>query len=433
MSEEKKYKVAIIGGGIAGITAAHELSKYDSFEITIFESNDSLGGLNQSIEIDNLNYDIGAFVYAETHCLFKTFPFLKDLYLPIIHYPMTIKGKNKYDVHPLSIKGYWKNFGTINFIFSIFSLFIAKIKYANYTSLPEYCKYFLGDRIYKKSGLQRYIKRLYKKEDVNVDIKLGYSRLRSLKNYSFRNIIKRFSKLDKDFIFNAKKRKCYVRPKSGFKIVFDHLEKHLLSQNVIINKNINIKGIQKKPNIFIIKYDNECLSFDRVISTIPFSITQRLIGIRPNFTPNYMKLLTLFYKGKCLLDSNVIYNYTNHGEWKRITVFSKYYGLEDNQDYFSVEITFDSIKDQTIEFYKQEFEKLVKIYSIAKNLSFQGSKIIPYAYPVFNEGETLIANKELTKIQEFGIDLVGRQGTFEYLSSDETMRTTQHYIRDVFL
>lgn len=43
-----KIKVAIFGGGIGGLTVAHELSKDNDFDITLYESNHEVGGLARS-------------------------------------------------------------------------------------------------------------------------------------------------------------------------------------------------------------------------------------------------------------------------------------------------------------------------------------------------------------------------------------------------
>ena len=45
-------KVIIIGGGLAGLTIAHELVKYN-FNVTIFEKQNILGGMAKSIRVKN--------------------------------------------------------------------------------------------------------------------------------------------------------------------------------------------------------------------------------------------------------------------------------------------------------------------------------------------------------------------------------------------
>ncbi len=48
-----KLSVAVVGGGIAGLTAAYELAKKGA-KVTVYEAEDRLGGLASSIEIDGL-------------------------------------------------------------------------------------------------------------------------------------------------------------------------------------------------------------------------------------------------------------------------------------------------------------------------------------------------------------------------------------------
>jgi len=137
----KKVRVAVIGGGVSGIAAAEELSRNPKYEVTLIERNSRLGGLNQSIEIDDLVYDIGTFVYTADHCLLETFPELKKSFVPITYAPINVKEHGKQDLHPISLQGYWRNYGTVNLALSAMSLLFAKIKYRNYKTLPDYCKY----------------------------------------------------------------------------------------------------------------------------------------------------------------------------------------------------------------------------------------------------------------------------------------------------
>jgi len=57
-----KPSVVIIGGGLAGLTAAHYLNKSSQFEITILEKLDRLGGRVLSFEYKGKQYDHGGFM-----------------------------------------------------------------------------------------------------------------------------------------------------------------------------------------------------------------------------------------------------------------------------------------------------------------------------------------------------------------------------------
>lgn len=50
--QNKKYKVAILGGGVAGLSAAHELINRN-FDVEIYEANDWLGGKARSVDVPN--------------------------------------------------------------------------------------------------------------------------------------------------------------------------------------------------------------------------------------------------------------------------------------------------------------------------------------------------------------------------------------------
>ncbi len=55
-------KVAVIGGGLAGLSAAYQLSKNKDLEVTLIESSNRLGGRVKSVKINNQFYDLGGFL-----------------------------------------------------------------------------------------------------------------------------------------------------------------------------------------------------------------------------------------------------------------------------------------------------------------------------------------------------------------------------------
>ena len=74
----KTQRIAIIGSGIAGLSAAYMLDK-KQYDVTVFECNDYLGGHTHTIAVDEplqtLNIDTGFIVYNN-----RTYPnFIKFL------------------------------------------------------------------------------------------------------------------------------------------------------------------------------------------------------------------------------------------------------------------------------------------------------------------------------------------------------------------
>ena len=57
---EGKQRVAVVGAGISGLAAAHQLSTADrSLEITVFEASDRLGGVLQTEHVDGFHLELG--------------------------------------------------------------------------------------------------------------------------------------------------------------------------------------------------------------------------------------------------------------------------------------------------------------------------------------------------------------------------------------
>ena len=55
--ESKKIKIAIIGGGFTGLTAAYDLSKDKKYDVTVIEKNKYLGGLASSFDMNKIPLD----------------------------------------------------------------------------------------------------------------------------------------------------------------------------------------------------------------------------------------------------------------------------------------------------------------------------------------------------------------------------------------
>ncbi len=67
LQRSKEQKIAIIGAGISGLTAAHTLKKLGYNNITVFEANDRVGGKVHTVEIDGYIYELGAIFLQEKY------------------------------------------------------------------------------------------------------------------------------------------------------------------------------------------------------------------------------------------------------------------------------------------------------------------------------------------------------------------------------
>jgi len=73
--DNREYDVIVVGGGIAGITAAAYLSKYN-IKTVIFEKNEKAGGLVKTFEFNGFKYDGGARAFENSGVIY---PMLKQL------------------------------------------------------------------------------------------------------------------------------------------------------------------------------------------------------------------------------------------------------------------------------------------------------------------------------------------------------------------
>jgi hypothetical protein len=419
-------RIAILGGGVAGVVLARELASSSAFSITLYERNRSLGGLHRSVEFGGAEYDIGAFVFDYEHALLKTFPFLYDHFVPIDYRSIVVTQQHTLDRYPMSMRGYLRDHGALSLIADAASLVAAKVHDRRRDSLPAFVHYYLGRRIYRRSGLKAYIERFYAVPDNEVDLEFAYQRLYALPaECGLRRNFARIVRESFDTTIAEQTWPCYVRPKEGFPYAYALIESALREDGVAVQLNAEIGRVERVGDTFALHMQDGTLErFDLVISTIPLGVMMRLIGKGGGRPPETTRLISLCYRFRGDLGFEracMLYNFTYEGDWKRLTLYSAQYGLLDGEHYFVVECTQRPDDPRTPDYHRQSFERhIARLPVLNGELKFQGSLVTDDAYPFFRRDDLARAEEARQVVTDYGIAIAGRQGSFNYMTAHAT-------------
>ena len=262
-----RKKIAILGGGLTGLTAAYYLSK-KNYQITLFEKEKVLGGLAAGFKKKDWQW----FLERTVHHLFVNDWEIRSLALEVgynkifFKSPLTASFDN-YRTFPVDSPQDLLNIPDLSFVDKIRGgLVLAFLKLSPF--LPIYEKYSAEAFLKKylgEEGWKRMFQGLFRK-------KFGKYAENILASFIWARIKKRTKKLG------------YFE--GGFQAFINFLQEFLEKSGVIIKKETQVEKIEKtKEKIFI---NNE--DFDKVISTLPTPI---LVKISQKIFPkNYLQQLT---------------------------------------------------------------------------------------------------------------------------------------------
>lgn len=419
-------RIAILGGGVAGVVLARELSEESNAQVELFERNSELGGLQRSQDIGGFQYDIGAYVFAYEHELLRTFPVLYDHFIPLAHRALVLTRHNTFDAYPMTMRGYLRDNGLRSIPANAARILAAKFIHRRRDSLLSYIKYYLGESIYRNSGLKAYIERFHATPDTDIDLEFALQRMWMLPEKC--SLRRNFVRIMGSALTNAPSLDtwdCLVRPREGFGAVYSIIGRELVDRGVALHLNSAIERIERKKKKFVIRFDDRRAEiFDLVISTIPIGTMLRLIGQPAARPPETVRLTTLCYRFQGDLgfaNADIIYNFTCDGAWKRINFYTRLYGKIDGDDCFLVECTHRPEARMTERILKLDFEDHVsRVPILLGALKYQGSIETDDAYPFFRRNDLQRIDQARRILEEYGIVLVGRQGTFTYSSAHLT-------------
>ena len=438
--------VAILGGGLTGLSAALYLSEYD-YDINIFEKENQLGGLVAGQIINNNIYEYGPhFFHTNNPEVLKVIKKIAGDKLIDFKRTILIKFLGKYFIYPLSVKEVFKKLPKKIVIRAILSLIRHNLKRIflrpQIINSENLLLGYYGDILYEMF-FKDYIYHVWGIPPKDFSIKFAEERIPKISasiflNKLFSPIRTKFSKkTTKNFVENVDGN--LYTTSEGYRGITTSLVNLLLNKGIKVHLNSEVKEIiidnnkitqiliEDKTNKNIKYYHFKC---DGVINTTPINeITSKLNVTVPDNIYKASKQLdfrSLVFVGILINKSSVLpvsFMYFREHSFNRI-YDSSYFG----HDTFTLDTTIlvaeisSSGNDEW--WLSDEYCKKKVIDDLLKENLLSQNDILEvnvyrykYGYPIYKLGYEENLQKLLDYLGNFkNFETAGRQGLFQYIN-----------------
>lgn len=444
---KRKKKIAIIGAGPAGITAAYVLSRDSDHEISVFESGHEVGGMAKSIKIWDQIVDIGP------HRFFSQDDRINNLWKEVIGEDYSVVNRKtriftqgKFFDYPISITNVLKNMSIPQTARMGFSYFLTKTTKLFNKKKIENFEEWVTDRFGKylyNIFFKEYSEKLWGIKCTEISSNFAAQRIR---NISFFEVVKQA--LVSIFKKHSEKHRTlvdhFMYPKYGSGELYEkkaaavknnghkiHLESKV--SRIKINKDKSIDLYYEREG------ENHHGHFDEVISTMP--LTLLLKNLEP-MVPNHIKesaskltfrntmIVYLLVDKQDIFEDNWIYIHDPKLKTGRITNFRNWspdlYGNSDKTilalEYWmqDEDHMWHASDEENIKLAKEELAKtgLVDSQQILDGKIYR----VPKCYPIYKMGY----EQHLEEIYSFlkkhpTLNIIGRYGSFKYNNQDHSI------------
>ena len=429
-------KIAVIGAGPAGITAAYQISK-QNHDVEVFEGGPSVGGLAKTIELWNQKVDLGP------HRFFSNDNRVNSIWLEVVgnDYEMVdrltrIYYKRSFFHYPLKAVDALTNLGLIEAAHCMLSYLGQKISpTAQKGDFESWVTSRFGKRLFEVF-FKTYSEKLWGISCNELDADFAAQRIKKLSLFeAIKNAL---------IGSGASKHKTLVDqfayPHGGTGIVYERMADSIMKKGGKVHLNTPVNRIitQEGKACAIELETGQIMEFDHVVSSMPLTqMVMRLPEVPEAIKTAAAKLrfrnTILVYLNVQAIDlfpDNWLYVHSNDLKMGRITNFRNWvpqlYGGEENTiltlEYWCYdEDDFWKLPESAmIELAKQEIEKtgLIKNAQVSEGFVYR----IPKCYPVYSTGY-----KEFLKpVEEYlagisGLSVIGRYGAFKYNNQDHSI------------
>ncbi|MCJ1962758.1 protoporphyrinogen/coproporphyrinogen oxidase [Novosphingobium mangrovi (ex Hu et al. 2023)] len=410
--------VVVLGGGIAGLSAADSLSKA-GMRVTVIEERDACGGTHRSRSIGPYTFDVGSIFYESSARLFNLAPGLREMCPQIIRRQRRIAPGGTLAHYPLEPREFLRR-APRELVAALIDLAVSRCAVRRDGSLAAISTQRLGKRFFAQTGLRSYITRFHHvpPEEVSESFFLHRmafiekaTRPREMARLALRALLSRGS------VAGRPRPALHVRPREGYAPLFAAITDRLAERGVDIRTATALRTISASNGTYRIETDHGSLEATAVVSALPLDTLHRALFGAPSGLTS-LGMTTLYVSAAQLSPDtgNVLFNFDTRGRWKRATIYSRIYPEPQMpREFFAVECTLPPGGEHAPQDVFADFRDHLSAVGLARDLRLEGHEHVPDCYPLYRPGTEAILQDTLARIEEQGIVLAGRQGRFEYL------------------
>ncbi|MFT4599978.1 MAG: protoporphyrinogen oxidase [Arenicella sp.] len=432
----KKKKVAIIGAGPAGITAAYQLAK-KGHEVEVFEAGAEVGGLSRTIDLWDQRVDLGP------HRFFSNDTKVNNVWLEVVgkDYKMVdrltrIYYKKKFYYYPLKPFDALKKLG-------VGTAFLCVMSYMKERIIPT-----KKDGSFETWVIGRFGKRLFGIFFKTYSEKLWGISCKDLDEDFAAQRIKKLSLFSAvwNAMFPGKKNKHktlvdqFAYPLDGTGMVYERMKDKIEAQGGKVHLNTPVKKVNcKDSKVDSLELMNgETKAYDHIISSMPIThlmknmdeVPQEVIDANSELKFRNTILVYLKVEGVDVFPDNWLYVHANDLEMGRITNFCNWVP-EINKGQQSTIVVAEYWAYDTDEIWKKSEADLIELgkselrqTGLIKDLEISDGHIvkIPKCYPVYATGYKIPLKKVEAHLSTIdGLSVIGRYGAFKYNNQDHSI------------
>jgi protoporphyrinogen oxidase len=426
----------VLGAGISGLVATRLLKRQGYQSIIVLDQYKHAGGNHISCDIGPYTFDIGTFLFQDDSPLMRHFPELLAAYHPASPGIGRVTPDGRILDYPMSIRSEILDAGIVEWLRIGGSLLRARLSFRPKRNVRDLLHYWIGPRLANTTGIENYISRFYEVPADKIEVSFALKRMEAIaRAASIRNqALKLLGKKEP-----WHKGRSFVRPREGFPGLYQIAVRKLEAEGVRFRLGESFQALTREGNEFCLSSSGGTFLAETVVSTIPVDECLKLCGLADRPSLPTMTLTTLFFStdGQRGFRPTILYNFSASGRWKRLTMYSDYYGSQNSRDYFGVELSQQSFGGQnradedSVDRCAEQFVQDVRQKDLFQgDLKLEGAYRLENAYPLYMHGVSSRANEAIATLRNFGIHSVGRQGGFDYLP---TARHTTLVVEEALL